>query len=590
MPDGTCSHQHPPCKPMPSLRGYRGRLTFLAAALVVAMISALAFYGGGASAISSVSPGHLSGGHENFTAEKGCATCHQPHGSDALGWMKAAWSPGSLSQSCESCHTFAGPATSPHNEQFKTAGAARKTECTMCHTEHKGMDAKITQLSDSQCSACHKKQFTSFSEGHPNFSKDYPSRRRTAIVFDHTNHFTKHFEDKRYTDRAPKERCIACHNASKASRNVPVRPFQEACARCHEDKIAGRELVLFTLPEFEENPFDMAAVGEACGPTSEAREAAGDQLAEITEKLAELAEGGASPEAAAELRDEIETLKGRLGFGEPGKSEEEYESVSTETLPAPAVFLLGLESGDDAEEYAEPVRDLVMGTIESGHEPLLEALKGRGDASTLLNDLSPELLRGIGCAWASNVEYEAPADAVSGGWFADGLSLKYKPVRHADPVAKAWLNLAAAGGEGVTDDLRDSLLSPSEGPGACTKCHSVSEEAAESKSFKIEWAFGGQSKQKHLNYSHGPHLNLLGPGASCETCHKLDQTADYAAAFKHRNPQDFASNFKSIENNTCTACHAKGQVRQECTLCHEYHNGNKFKRRMMSSSAKDSGS
>ncbi len=528
---------------MPSLRGYRARLTFLAVGLVIAMIGAFWFGGGDAGAISSMDPGALSGGHQNFTAEEGCATCHKPHGGDAGGWLQASWLPGSLSSACESCHAFGGPATTPHNEQFKTAGGQKTTECTMCHTEHKGMDAKITNISDSQCSACHEKQFKSFSQDHPSFSKDFPSRRRTAIAFDHTSHFSKHFEDQRYAERAPKERCIACHNVGKAARNVPVRPFEQSCARCHEDLFAKRELVLFALPEFEENPFDAVAVGEACGPT---------------------------PEAA--------------------DSTEEYESVSTETLPPTALLLLGIEDGEDAEAYSEPVRDLIMGAIENGHEPLIEALDKYGDAKTLLSGLSPELIRGVGCAWASNIEYEAPADAVSGGWFADELSLRYRPTRHSDPVAKAWTNLAAAGGEGVTDDVRDTLLSRSEGPGGCTKCHSVSQNDSESKELRVEWSLGAQSKQRHLNYSHAPHLNLLGPGATCETCHKVNEKADYAAAFKHWNPLDFESNFKSIENGTCTACHAKGQVRQECTLCHEYHNGNKFKRRMTSAHAKDSGS
>ncbi|MDD9924411.1 MAG: hypothetical protein OXR03_01160, partial [Rhodospirillaceae bacterium] len=91
------------------------------------------------------------------------------------------------------------------------------------------------------------------------------------------------------------------------------------------------------------------------------------------------------------------------------------------------------------------------------------------------------------------------------------------------------------------------------------------------------------------SYSHGPHLNLLGPGASFETCNKLDEKEDYAGSFKDYDPLKFASNFNSIENGTCSACHAKGQVRQECTLCHQYHNGNKFKRRMMSASTKEMG-
>ena len=590
QPDGTCCHQHPPCKPVISLRGYRGRLTFLAAALIVALVSAFAFYGDGATALSSINPGALSGGHQNFTAEEGCASCHTQHGSDAGMWLQASWSPGTVSNSCESCHMFNGPATSPHNATFKTAGGSRKTECTMCHTEHKGADGNITKLSDSQCNACHEKQFNNFSDGHPNFSDDYPSRQRTAIMFDHTNHFDKHFENPKYVDKAPKDRCIACHNVDQAARDVPVRSFQETCAQCHENQIAGREFVLFTVPEFEENPFDAAVVGEACGPTAEAREAAGEQLSGIVEKLEELKEGGLSIDAAStELLSEIEGLQGRLGFAEPGEPEEEYESVSTESLPASAVLLLGIEDGEDIEGYTEPVRDLIMGMIENGEEPLVTALEDRGDPRAFLGKLSPELVRGIGCAWASNVEYESPTEATSGGWIADALSLKYIPTRHGDTVSKAWLNLAAAGGEGVTDELRESLLSPSEGPGACTKCHSVSQTANKSEQLQIEWGARGQSTQRHLSYSHGPHLDLLGPGASCETCHKLNGKADYAGSFKHHDPQKFESNFNSIEKNSCTQCHAKGQVRQECTLCHEYHDGNKFKRRMVSASAKEMG-
>jgi len=590
LPDGTCCNQHPPCKPIISLRGYRGRLTFLAAALIIALISAFAFYGDSATAISSVNPGALFGGHQNFTAKEGCATCHKQHGGDAGKWVQASWSPGTLSKSCESCHAFRGAATSPHNEQFKTEGGKRTTECTMCHTEHRGTDGKITRLTDSQCNTCHEKQFKNFSADHPKFSKDYPSHRRTAINYDHTSHAIKHFLNKRFVDKVPKDRCIGCHNVGKAARDVPVRSFAQACAECHESQIASRELVLFALPEFEEDPFDPAEVGEACGPTAEAREEAGEQLSGIAEKLEELKDGGLSAAAASkELLADLEALQGRLGFAEPGEPEEEYESVSTETLPPTALLLLGIEDGEDAEAYSEPVRDLVMGMIEGGHEPLIEALKDSGNPNTLLSNLSPELLRGIGCAWASNVEYEAPAEAASGGWFADALSLRYKPVRHTDPVARAWLNLAAGGGEGVTDDLREMLLSESEGPGACVKCHSVSETGPKSSALRVEWAFGAESSQQHLSYSHGPHLNLLGLGASCETCHKMNKSADYAGSFKHRNPLKFESNFKSIETAACTVCHAKGKVRQECTLCHQYHNGNEFKRRMMSASTKEIG-
>lgn len=586
-PDGTCCHQHPPCKPLVSLRGYRARLTFFAAALILALISVFAFYGDGTTALSSINPGALSDGHQNFTSEEGCASCHQQHGGDAGMWLQASWSPGTLSKSCESCHAFSGPATAPHNGDFKTVGGQQTTTCTMCHTEHKGTSGKITQLADSQCNACHEKKFESFSEGHPKFSDGFPSLRRTAIVFDHSSHFSKHFQNKRFADQAPKNRCIACHDVDQAVQDVPVRPYEESCAGCHDNQIAGREFVLFTLPEFEENPFDVAAVREACGPTTEDREAAGEQFIGIAEKLEELREGGVSAaDVSTELLSDLELLQARLGYSEPGEPEEEYESVSTETLPPTALLLMGIEDGEDAANYSEPVRDLIMGMIESGAEPLGAALASRGELGALLSDMSPELVRGIGCAWASNVEYEAPADTGFGGWFADELSLKYKPLRHADIVSKAWLDLAAAGGDGISDEVRDVLLSRSEGPGACTKCHSVSQTAEKSEILRVEWGIGTQSSQRHVSYSHGPHINLLGPGTSCETCHTLNDNADYAGSFKQNDPLKFESNFKSIETGTCTTCHAEEKVRQECTLCHQYHNGNSFNRQMTVAGAK----
>ncbi|PPR21447.1 MAG: hypothetical protein CFH40_01604 [Alphaproteobacteria bacterium MarineAlpha10_Bin3] len=195
----------------------------------------------------------------------------------------------------------------------------------------------------------------------------------------------------------------------------------------------------------------------------------------------------------------------------------------------------------------------------------------------LFAGLSSDILRRAGCAWAANQENE-PSASDAGGWFADELSLRYRPLRHADPVVKAWVQLAAAGGAG--EGLRDELFSRAKGPGACVKCHSVNAPKGQTAPLRIAWKFGAQSSQRHLRYSHAPHLSLLGLGNSCETCHKVDQTAAYDAAFKHFDALDFASNFKSIDQKTCTTCHAEQQVRQNCTLCHQYHNGPGFKRRM----------
>ena len=589
-PDGSCCIQAPPCRPKRSLRGYRGRIGLLAFAFVVAIIAAFGFHDG-AGALDTSSPGDLSGAHANFTQGVGCVACHDTHDKSASEWIQAAWTPGDLSENCSTCHTFGGPAQTPHNKVFtgEAALAASKTECVMCHTEHKGAAGEIVAMTDQQCHACHEKKFKSFSNGHPAFSKDFPSRRRTAIAFNHTSHFDKHFQNKRFVEKAPAQRCVTCHNAANADRNVPVRSFETTCAACHENQIAERDLHLLTFPELEENPFDKAEIIAACGPGEADQEAA----AAIVEKLAAKPIKTAANETKLEAR--VREMKEKLGLIEAPKKpettnqanatpqeDEEFESVSTETLPPLAMMLLDVEDGEDPESYAEPVSELVNAMIESGDGAILDLLSERTDkAKQLLAGLSQELVRSVGCAWALNQEYEALSEPVLGGWYADELSLKYKPLRHGDPVVLGWLNLATS--SDVSEDFRDQLLSSSEGAGACAKCHSVSTEKGVSDGpRKIEWRLGAQSGQKHVRYRHKPHLNLLGPGASCETCHKINPDAEFSAAFKQTDPLNYASNFRSIEKQTCMNCHAESKVKQECTLCHEYHDEHGFRKKMLS--------
>ena len=578
--DGACSIEAPPCRPMRSLRGYRGRLSLLVGAFVIAIIAAFGFGEdgvNGVNAFNTTNPGDLSGAHANFTKDAGCAACHEAHDQTAMQWIQAAWTPGNLSEKCSSCHTFDGPAQSPHNKAFKIDGAVAKTKCVMCHTEHKGAGASVVAMSDQQCHACHEKKFTSFSEGHPEFSKDFPSRRRTAILFNHTSHLDKYFQDKRYVDKVPKQRCVACHDTAIAGRNVPVRAFEKTCAACHESQIAKRDLELLTLPEFEANPFDPSETLAACGLTKAAQEEAGELSSELAKNLAQLQGSDGSKDLMARVNE----MKAKLGLGESLTAAEEYESVSTETLPPLALLLLGVEDGEDPEGYTEPMRDLVNAMIESADKAVLELLTERTkSAKNLLAGMSPELARNVACAWASNEEYEAPSEPKLGGWFADELSIKYRPLRHGDPVVRSWLNLAAVAD--TPDDVRNLLLSKSEGAGACAKCHSVSREGGADKAIKVEWQFGAQSDQRHVLYQHKPHLNLMGLGGSCETCHTLNPNAAYDAGFKHLDPLDFASNFKSIENKTCATCHAKDKVKQECTLCHEYHNDHSIRKKIVS--------
>ena len=39
-----------------------------------------------------------------------------------------------------------------------------------------------------------------------------------------------------------------------ASNAVPIRSFEEVCASCHEGELKNNALVLFQMPEFENDP------------------------------------------------------------------------------------------------------------------------------------------------------------------------------------------------------------------------------------------------------------------------------------------------------------------------------------------------
>ena len=135
--------------------------------------------------------------------------------------------------------------------------------------------------------------------------------------------------------------------------------------------------------------------------------------------------------------------------------------------------------------------------------------------------------------------------------------------------------------------MRDSLLSPKRGPGACIKCHAVTRDD-EDAPLRIEWQFHEDVARSYQSYSHQRHLvlvdpqgvKLADPDQGCTTCHKLDADADFEAGFKDYEPTTYASNFVSMKKETCVQCHAQGRVRQDCQLCHVYHKEPAFAERV----------
>lgn len=559
MPDGRCSRRQPPCTPRSTMRHVRGRLTLLAVGLVLALIAGFSSdVRIGGPGVNLVDPGPLFGSHAGFAPLGNCAACHEPHGSKGSVWTAAFTDDADMTDRCLSCHTFAGNPRSAHNAAFPERPDMGQISCNVCHTEHKGADADLAKLTDAQCASCHLDKFDEFPREHPAFPAKFPNFQEASIKFDHARHIGVHFGDAKVADKAPTS-CASCHDVVTAESAVVPKGFAETCAACHGTQIAQRDMVVLRFPELESSEIDREAVLEVCGPTL-------DQFERLRERMDAMAAGDTAPEE------------------EEG---EEFESVSSEELTPVASYLLGVAT-DDMEAYSTPMQDLVMGMAEEGAAPLASLIDekfGKPLSAKLLLGLSPEVVKRLSCAWAANVEYEAPADPEMGGWFGDGLDLLYRPTGHADPVMQGWIEAsleAGATGDEQAAALRDELIGPDEGPGSCVKCHAVKavgEDPASEQRLGIAWRFQRDNDRPYDRYSHRAHINLVQATSAsmstvsvgCRFCHKLNTEADFMASFSDYDPRTFQSNFQGIRIETCAQCHRKDEVRQDCQLCHRYH-------------------
>ena len=559
MPDGSCCLTREACKPRRTIRKIRGQFSILAIIMVIAAIIGFGFNNSDDEIQSSLNPGPLSNIHKNFTSDSGCVSCHSAHNSGAEGWLTAILTKADTSDSCSNCHSFKQPINVAHNSSEFAGENAPKTECTMCHKEHRGENANIKVMSDAQCSSCHTKKFDNFSGNHPNFGENYPFVKRTAISFNHSTHVEDYFKDDRYKTNAPKAGCIGCHDTSRAGRVVPIKGYDKTCSNCHNDNMSNQPFVLFTFPEFEENPFDTNEI--------------------IKDNLIVK---GLLPEEKEEMAEKLDQIiSSNFSDGAKKKDEEEYEPVSSETLTPIVAHLLDVD-GEEAEEYSEPVSELVSGVIEDGLSNISEVIEeAGGDPKKQLHGLSGETLGSAMLAWAANKEYESSSETIEQGWYANELSIVYNPISHGDPVMKAWIDFIAKTG---SEELREAYLSGSDGAGSCTKCHAVTKVSEEK--FEVEWKSTASLERPLVKYSHKPHINLLGPGTLCQSCHIINSEAKFADAYKQLDKHKFASNFKSIEKDTCTECHGSGQVAQNCLTCHNYHQEPSLKKTMIRQIAK----
>jgi hypothetical protein len=256
----------------PGLSGFRREHLAVLAALVTAIcLGAALFLSKGTDVLQ---PGPLISGH---SAIKNCNACHTKSGTSKVSWIHGltAADPLANSKACLTCHKMAETAFNAHSASprvlkqstkrlAKTAAQssapksaliqdvafpakdvmAGKIQCATCHQEHQGVNFNLNKVSNDQCRSCHVVKFDSFDGQHPEF-ESFPFVRRTRIIYDHAEHFNKHFPEVAKKDPAKRipANCSTCHNSNDDRRVMSVVPFDQTCSTCHLDQIIGKERV-----------------------------------------------------------------------------------------------------------------------------------------------------------------------------------------------------------------------------------------------------------------------------------------------------------------------------------------------------------
>ena len=536
LQDGGCAKNRPPCVPKLRIRSHRKRLSLLALIVALGMIGAFSNTSEHINpSIRMLDAGHLSDIHTGFTQDEGCASCHTNHNDSPFDWVKAAFSKNDMSSECLDCHSFNEPELAPHNFSFTSfTPETDKTQCVSCHSEHKGKKANLNVVTQSTCSNCHKVKFDNFVDDHPEFPPKYPSGTPDSIKFNHNQHINDYFVEAKWQGKKSVDKefslfasknCTACHEVETAARKVKAKPYAQICGNCHQSQITSREFKIIAAESF--TPVSALLLG-----ISEDDEDDEDALDEHLEFLQILAEN--PDEAMLDFADEL---------------------TIAEELPM------------------------------------------------LVKGLNSILVKKAAENWLNEDEFIENDDMniKQYGWVAGGdddgeQTLRYRAVEHADPVILSWIELFLNETKltqmkeniepEIIERVRDYLLDPQEGPGACAKCHQpglVDRIKSTEGISQATWNYRGQVERHFSKYSHGIHIKFLGPKKNCQFCHQLDSDSDYEAYFDQetRDADDFLSNFRSISKVKCAECHQPEKARDDCVICHNYHLNPGYKEKVM---------
>lgn len=520
-----------------------------------------------------------------------------------------------------------GPWSVELNRAIWTAPAS-PVACGDCHQEHKGAMADLTAIGDTQCQVCHSQRFPHFGNGHPAFG-DYPYDRRTRIVFDHASHLGRHFADEPEAAPASCSGCHEPAVDGRTMRVRDFETSCGGCHAgdiAGDSQAGARGLAVLAVPGLDLTLVegvgqwpafadgDLPPMGElllAAEPGYDALKAALADVDLLDLDAASAEQRAAATELAWRFKQLIHALQQqgvsalieRLDASQPMPLDPAAQRRLTGLLP------MGLI--DAAQQQWFPGLAQEMAAYNAGETPDTQALRpevatpsepdeaddldafddlfGGGDDDASLGDLfaeddggSEDLFGGDLFAGGDELdpfaepEPEPETEQVTGasaeermalgGWYLDDWVLRYRPAGHADPVLRAWTDLAAG-----RRDMSD-WLDPRQ-PGMCLQCHSTERQAADA-AMQVQWHPRQVSphQRQFTEFDHAAHFSLLGD-AGCRTCHEIAPDAAYAESFEGWDAHQFESNFQPLEQAVCLECHQPDRAGDSCTQCHRYHVG-----------------
>lgn len=599
-PDGVCCRVNR-CQPLRSVRSIRSRIGIGAALFLLGL---LLFLWGSPVQNEVLAPGALTSHHAQLLTgpawSNRCASCHPdgnntatvtPVSLEQAADASAEQLPTTQSALCLDCHdktmerSHALMAHGLPPEQLMRTGsnnragmgdgslldtlstallgdACRELACATCHQEHHGADHNLLAISDGRCQACHAEQFDHFAGNHPDFD-NWPFRRRTRIAFNHVSHEGKHFVSK-----GKSFDCARCHQDDATRDHKVMASYEQSCAECHDDDIkrsTAEGWPLIALPMI-----DTEALADAGHTIDWPAAASGDfdGMLPIPTKLVLAAD----PNALQAMRE----LGVDFDFFDVDPDDPNDLAAAAQLTKSLKELLLRLrQEGQQAIAKGQPERanperanperaNLVAGfptaVAEEAYGRWIAQQTNPGDTKTRFDKVSQH---------------------PSGGWFVDDatLSIRYAPQGHADPVLKAWIDLAAS----LEDqpELQKAALAELAGPtsaGQCVLCHSIEHTGSNlsgtepSGSLIVNWHALDPSDQPRgfTKFSHRPHTTQS-QLADCTHCHSFDRTLSQVDAYLSHSPQDFTSHFLPVTKSTCTECHQPHAATSNCTQCHNYH-------------------